>query len=283
MVFFFAVLSETLSEPAVRSYGRARYSSTSSLSSAATASSPCTAGIPVSSALETHVSIALSHYNIVSQTQSALTISSVIPNAASNSPQRPHSSSPTITSIPMFSTSKDYTTTTIAAADSPTAMSAAVKISAVYTNGLSNGLTGHHHQQLQQQQVHSQQQQQQHLHHNGNQIAINFTTSDGVTPTLLSTTTNASMPISLNQLNLAQSNGQALQIISTTTSNGHANGNGSIVTTTKLINGKISSSKMDSEPPKKVLKLINGNYALTVDKDNKLMQPGALTVSQVCK
>lgn len=44
----------------------------------------------------------------------------------------------------------------------------------------------------------------------------------------------------------------------------------------------ISSSKLDSEPPKKVLKLINGNYALTVDKDNKLMQPGALTVSQVC-
>lgn len=44
----FAVSSECLSEPSLPSSGRPRYSSTSSLSSAATASSPCAAGIPVS-------------------------------------------------------------------------------------------------------------------------------------------------------------------------------------------------------------------------------------------
>lgn len=47
-IFFLTVISESLSEPSLPSSGRARYSSTSSLSSAATASSPCAAGIPVS-------------------------------------------------------------------------------------------------------------------------------------------------------------------------------------------------------------------------------------------
>lgn len=43
---FYVVSSESMSEQSLS--GRARYGSTSSLSSAATASSPCTAGIPVS-------------------------------------------------------------------------------------------------------------------------------------------------------------------------------------------------------------------------------------------
>lgn len=130
-----------------------------------------------------------------------------------------------------------------------------------------------------------------------NQISINI--SDGISPAIL----NAAMPINLNmkndfspnQLNggkMISTNG--LQIINTG-NNGVRQQmielneqNGSILS----ISGNIPkdqikmesmTSKIDSEPPAKVIKLINGNtIALaTVDKDNKLIPSNQLTLSQM--
>ncbi|KAJ6634724.1 Max-binding protein MNT [Pseudolycoriella hygida] len=247
--------SESLSEPSLPSSGRARYSSTSSLSSAATATSPCTAGVP---------------------TQSAMTIANVIPSntqSPATSPQRPLSSSPTTVPLSLITTTKYCNTTS---SDSTSSL----KITPVVSNGLSNGISSHHH--------------------NGNHIAINFTTSEGViSPTLL-TATSSAMPINLNVSKAAQMN-QGLQIITTTNNNN--------ITTNKLLNGKNgvrttiehpqsqqaplhsingngrevpkveTSKKSENEPPTKVLKLINGS-AILVDKDHKLI-PAGLTLSQV--
>lgn len=137
-----------------------------------------------------------------------------------------------------------------------------------------------------------------------NQISINLT--DGISPALLSATSAATaMPLNLNIKNdfssqaighsaaaLAAANG--LQIISTG-KNGMrqqmielSDQNGAVMS----VNGKNAkdqikmeslTSKIDSEPPTKVIKLINGNtIALaTVDKDNKLIPSNQLTLSQM--
>ncbi|XP_037041027.1 probable GPI-anchored adhesin-like protein PGA18 [Bradysia coprophila] len=254
--------SESLSEPSLPSSGRARYSSTSSLSSAATATSPCTAGVP---------------------TQSAMTISNVITSnvqSPASSPQRPLSSSPTTIPLSLITTTK-YST-------SSNDSSSSLKITPVVPNGLSNGLTNgitaHHH-------------------NGGNHIAINFTTSEGVSPALI-TATSSAMPINLNGSKAAQIS-QGLQIITTTNNNN--------ITTNKMLNGKNgmrttiehqqiqsqqvslhntngsrsdisktdASKKSENEPPTKVLKLINGSAILAsvVDKDHKLIPAGLQVVS----
>lgn len=123
-----------------------------------------------------------------------------------------------------------------------------------------------------------------------NHIAINFTTADGISPALL-TATSAAMPLNLNVNSMPQqvvSNGNGLQIITP----GHAN-----IITTNGKNGIRKSAlldehttilskeqiKMDSEPPTKVIKLVNGStIALaSMDKEHKLIPSGQLTLSQV--
>lgn len=139
-----------------------------------------------------------------------------------------------------------------------------------------------------------------------NQLSINLSSMDGISPALLSAT-NAAMPLNLN-INAVHhqqigSNGvvtsaavtsssvpsNGIQIISTGTTNGK---NGIRQTfdlsdqhhSSIISNGKISKeSKMDSEPPTKVIKLIKANtIALaSMDKDHKLISSGQLTLSQV--
>lgn len=125
-------------------------------------------------------------------------------------------------------------------------------------------------------------------------IAINLSTSDGISPALLNATNGAAaLPLNLVHQPITNGvlNGQTirtatatngLQIISNSTpsvTNGkngvrHQENNNS-----KDQIKKIESISTSSEPPTKVIKLINGNGGITlVDKDNKL---GQLTLSQV--
>lgn len=137
-------------------------------------------------------------------------------------------------------------------------------------------------------------------------IAINLSTSDGISPALLSAS-NAAMPINLNKNGLA-TNGSSITK-TTVTSNGMqiitSNNNNTIssnnnTTTVTVSNGKngMRPSVIDSnehhynskdqhkkteEPPTKVIKLINSNgiTLASVDKDNKIIPPSQLTLSQV--
>ncbi len=210
------------------------------------------------------------------QTQSAMTISNVIPSniqSPASSPQRPLSSSPTTIPLSLITTTKFSPT-------SSNDSTSSLKITPVVSNGLTNGITSHHH-------------------NGGNHIAINFTTSEGVISPALITATSSAMPISLNVSKAAQIS-QGLQIITTTNNNN--------MTTNKMLNGKNgvrttiehqqiqsqqsslhningngrdlskadTSKKSENEPPTKVLKLINGSAILAsvVDKDHKLIPAG---------
>lgn len=202
--------------------------------------------------------------------------------------------------------------------------------------------------------------------HNGNHIAINFTTSDGgLTPALLTATTNSPMQIgghqnlqqqhhqqsssgnvtftngsntmssiatgqglqiistsnssvvatatstsvhnggasistkvfggikngirttmvsssdgNLNNSNITNSGGSQHNLISTTSNNNHRDGAKLEILTPKMT----ATNSLSSEPPAKVIKLINGSIALAsvVDKDSKLLSSNSLTLSQVC-
>ncbi|XP_055703142.1 uncharacterized protein LOC129801810 isoform X2 [Phlebotomus papatasi] len=127
--------------------------------------------------------------------------------------------------------------------------------------------------------------------------AINFTTADGLSPGML-TATNATMPLNLN----SSHHSQALQIISTASGKDLVGKNG-IRTQSELrdnsppslvINGKeqpkldlltnaaASATKLDTEPPTKVIKLINGSIALaSMDKESKIIPSSQLTLSQM--
>lgn len=123
-------------------------------------------------------------------------------------------------------------------------------------------------------------------------IAINLTTSDGISPALLNAS-NAAAALPLNLIHQPITNGilnghairtatasNGLQIISSTPSvtNGK-NGIRHQEHNSKEQIKKIESISTSSEPPTKVIKLINGNGGITlVDKDTKL---GQLTLSQV--
>lgn len=194
--------------------------------------------------------------------------------SACNSPNspRPNSLSPTtsITQVSMPSQnniSKNYSNSSNA--------NSALKITPIVSNGNINNANG------------------------GNHIAINFTTSEGISPALLSAT-SAALPLTLNSTQSTPTTSGCLQIISTT--NGIVNNVGSA--TTKVLSGKngirsaiehsqphnlftsnmndvgklSAASKMD-EPPTKMLKLINGSF---VSQDSKLLPAGSLTLSQVC-
>lgn len=131
-------------------------------------------------------------------------------------------------------------------------------------------------------------------------IAINLSTSDGISPALLNAS-NAAMPLNLNINALHQplSNGglnnqsirtavtsNGLQIISNGTQS-VANGKNGIRHSdinSKEHLKKIETISTSSEPPTKVIKLINSSNGITlasVDKDNKLISSGPLTLSQV--
>ena len=314
---FSAVPSESLSEPSILTNGgRARYNSTSSLSSAATASSPCTAGVPVSTTVIDSVAARTFELEVETdsieflcenfQLQSA-SISSVITSttspiliATTPSQQRAHSSSPTSIPLSLLSASvgngagkiihlTDQHMTT-------SATPSTLKLTSVLQNGLnvnSNGLTGGI------------------THNSQNHISINFTTAEGIAPALL-TATQAAMPLNLN-VNAIHGNGSihqngnmtgnSLQIINAIpkefTSNGTTIKNGirkQMIDVSEhhsaLINGNIDgkdikieslATKIDSEPPTKVIKLINGStIALaSVDKDKLTIPSGHVTLSQV--
>lgn len=134
-------------------------------------------------------------------------------------------------------------------------------------------------------------------------IAINLSTSDGISPALLNASNAAAaMPLNLN-INAVHhqpsSNGglnnqsirtavtsNGLQIISNGTQS-VANGKNGIRhsdTNSKEHLKKIETISTSSEPPTKVIKLINGSNGITlasVDKDNKLISSGPLHLSQV--
>lgn len=139
-------------------------------------------------------------------------------------------------------------------------------------------------------------------------IAINLSTSDGISPALLNAS-NAAMPLNLNvnAIHQPHSNGlitqttkstvcsNGLQIISSNTHNPStiSNGKNGIRHTVmhdlneQYTNSKEQTKKGDSiassEPPTKVIKLINSNgiTLASVDKDSKIIPPGHLTLSQV--
>lgn len=132
---------------------------------------------------------------------------------------------------------------------------------------------------------------------NTNHIAINFTTADGISPALL-TATSAAMPLNLNVNGLSQqmvSNGNGLQIITprhpTIVTTQGRNGfrkstvieDHATILSKEQIKMDAITSKMDSEPPTKVIKLVNGStIALaSMDKEHKLIPSGQLTLSQV--
>ncbi|XP_059611594.1 uncharacterized protein LOC132258333 isoform X2 [Phlebotomus argentipes] len=130
--------------------------------------------------------------------------------------------------------------------------------------------------------------------------AINFTTADGLTPGML-TATSATMPLNLN----SSHHSQGLQIISSAAvaasgkdlmgKNGvRAHDLRDTSPPSLVINGKeqpkldlltsaaASATKLDTEPPTKVIKLINGSLALaSMDKESKIIPSGQLTLSQV--
>lgn len=128
-------------------------------------------------------------------------------------------------------------------------------------------------------------------------IAINLSTSDGISPALLNASNAAAaMPLNLNINAVHQSitnGGSTTQPIRTAvTSNGLqiiSNSTPSVLNGKNGIrhhehNSKEQMKKIESitssEPPTKVIKLINGNgITLSVDKDSKL--GGQLTLSQV--
>lgn len=120
-------------------------------------------------------------------------------------------------------------------------------------------------------------------------IAINLSTSDGISPALLNAS-NAAAALPLNLVHQPITNGvvngqtirtatasNGLQIISNNTPS-VTNGKNGIHNSKDQIK-KIETISTSSEPPTKVIKLINGNGGITlVDKDTKL---GQLTLSQV--
>ncbi|XP_055696015.1 mucin-2-like isoform X2 [Lutzomyia longipalpis] len=128
--------------------------------------------------------------------------------------------------------------------------------------------------------------------------ALNFTTTEEINSGML-TATNSSIPLSLNSTH----HSQALQIISTAASGRDLMGKNGIRSQTELrdtsppslvINGKeqpkldllttaaAGTTKLDTEPPTKVIKLINGSIALaSVDKESKIIPSGQLTLSQM--
>lgn len=131
-------------------------------------------------------------------------------------------------------------------------------------------------------------------------IAINLSTSDGISPALLNASNAASaMPLNLNinAVHHPLTNGiSSIQPIRTANSNGLqiiSNNTPSVVNGKNGIrhsehNSKEQIKKIDtistsSEPPTKVIKLINSNgiTLASVDKDSKLIPSGQLTLSQV--
>lgn len=114
-------------------------------------------------------------------------------------------------------------------------------------------------------------------------IAINLSTSDGISPALLSAT-NAAMPLNLNINSIHQptiTNG-----MNGKTHNGPNGLRGSNINDGLVIAKEQSKNKNESlsaEPPTKVIKLINSNgiTLASVEKDSKLLQSGQLTLSQV--
>lgn len=220
-------------------------------------------------------------------------VSSTSPLLLTSSPQRVHSSSPTAssvhtttiplalitnsnpstTSIANTSNSKIVSNQNIIVSSSVTSSTQPQILKKVLPNGLtthSNGLTTAH------------------------PISINFSGNDGISPALLAAT-NAAMPLNLNITTNSVSASNGLQIINATPSLSGKNGirqameisdqgtlfNGNHAKEQK--NWNSMSSKLDSEPPTKVFKLINGNtIALaSVDKDNKLIPSNQLTLSVV--
>lgn len=149
--------------------------------------------------------------------------------------------------------------------------------------------------------------------HNNTPIAINLSTSDGISPALLNATNAAAaMPLNLNVNAVHQqqpsTNGfgattqpqslrtavtsNGLQIISSSSTTSNSNNS-----TPTVINGKngfrshsesnskeqmkkLESHSTSSEPPTKVIKLINSNgiTLASVDKDSKLISSGPLQV-----
>lgn len=195
------------------------------------------------------------------------------------SPQRAHSSSPTIIGtngngqpLALISSANNHLTISdqLVTSSSP----AALKISSVLPNGLttkSNGMKNAH---------------------NSGHIAINFTTAEGISPALL-TATSAAMPLNLNVNAVQQqANGNGLHIIGNgnTMVNGKngmrkaidVNEHGALISKEQIKMESISA-KGDSEPPTKLIKLINGGtIALaSMDKEHKLIPSGQLTLSQV--
>lgn len=209
-----------------------------------------------------------------------ITGSSSTPPMLVASPQRAHSSSPTIIGtngngqpLALISSVNNHLTISdhLVTSSSP---ATALKISSVLPNGLttkSNGVKNTH---------------------SSGHIAINFTTAEGISPALL-TATSAAMPLNLNVSAVQhQANGNGLQIIGN--GNNMVNGknglrkaidvneHGAFISKEQIKMESISA-KGDSEPPTKVIKLINGGtIALaSMDKEHKLIPSGQLTLSQV--
>ncbi|XP_031626881.1 probable GPI-anchored adhesin-like protein PGA55 [Contarinia nasturtii] len=246
------VPSESLSEQSLPS--RVRYGSTSSLSSAATASSPCAAGVPSQSA---------------STISPVITTTSTILNASSSSPspKRAHSSSPiSASTVNMHSA---ITEKYVKFVDSP-------KILPNGLTAISNGLKAHNPP-----------------------IAINLSTSDGISPALLNAS-NAAAAMPLNLVHQPITNGISTNQSIRTITAANSNGLQIISSTPSVTNGKngirhqdhhnskeqikkIETISTSSEPPTKVIKLINGNgiTLASVDKETKLIPSTQLTLSQV--
>lgn len=127
--------------------------------------------------------------------------------------------------------------------------------------------------------------------HNNGHISINFTTADGISPALL-TATSAAMPLNLNvnAVQHATANGNGLQIIAP--GNNIVNGKNGVrkviddhttIISKEQVKIEPITGKIESEPPTKVIKLLNGStIALaSMDKEHKLIPSGQLTLSQV--
>lgn len=126
-------------------------------------------------------------------------------------------------------------------------------------------------------------------------IAINLSTSDGISPALLNASA-AAAGLPLNLVHQPSINGSlsAQPLRTSVTSNGLQIISNSTPSVTNGKNGfrhsdanskdQIKTISTSSEPPTKVIKLINSSNGITlasVDKDSKLISSGPLTLSQV--
>lgn len=265
--------------------GGARYSSSSSLSSAATSSSPnSNVGVTLNSTQ------LLQSSHLPSSSASPAIATAIHHNAPSNSPRQHNTSSPNTISLPLSLTTIGGKTIT------PTnGGPQMIDISSIQALNKKSTLSS-----------------------SNQTMAINLTTCDGgISPALIVAapsggSVNGMTPINFSSSpNITHQSGgisyttqnsigphAGLQIISTNSSIKDLSGKNGFrlseisrqeptpsLMLSKDLSKIESTSKNDPEPPTKVIKLINGNtiaLAPVMDKDNKIIGPGStLTLQQV--